>query len=159
MRPENEGMVSHGVGPPGLAICRCHTQAGIRLACLLLWCTLVKLKGKLPWLSVLAWVTSQHVDVFMLSMTGCVHCLAARGCAFVSKGPAGYLSACMLPGLLWCGTCMPSAQLLVQDDKGVKGVTFPQPAKGFRDFLFYDRSIQVSVGNRGSLTILVPKQS
>eukprot|EP00891_Asterochloris_glomerata_P000355 jgi/Astpho2/355/Aster-02232 len=45
------------------------------------------------------------------------------------------------------------------DDKGVKEVTFPQPAKGFRDFLFYDRSIQVSVGNRGSLTILVPKQS
>ena len=55
--------------------------------------------------------------------------------------------------------CMPSAQLFVQDNKGVKEVTFPQAAKGFRDFLFYDRSIQVSVGNRGSLTILVPQQS
>ena len=43
MQPENEGMVSQRVGPPGPAICMWHTQAGIRLASPPQWSMLVRM--------------------------------------------------------------------------------------------------------------------
>lgn len=42
----------------------------------------------------------------------------------------------------------------VQDDKGEIVWTAPEPMKGFRDFLYHDDQLQVSIGNRGSLTIM-----
>ena len=42
----------------------------------------------------------------------------------------------------------------LQDEEGTIMLTFPQPMEGFRDFLYYDEQLQISIGNRGSLTII-----
>ncbi len=43
---------------------------------------------------------------------------------------------------------------LAQDEEGKILLTFPEPMKGFRDFLYFDEQLQMSIGNRGSLTII-----
>ena len=45
----------------------------------------------------------------------------------------------------------------MQDDGGTIDLTFPQPMKAFRDFLYFDEQLQISIGNRGSLTIIEKK--
>lgn len=40
------------------------------------------------------------------------------------------------------------------DEDGKILLTFPEPMKGFRDFLYFDEQLQMSIGNRGSLTII-----
>ena len=42
----------------------------------------------------------------------------------------------------------------LQDEDGNILLTFPEPMKGFRDFLYFDEQLQMSIGNRGSLTII-----
>ena len=41
-----------------------------------------------------------------------------------------------------------------QDEEGKILLSFPEPVKGFRDFLYFDEQLQMSIGNRGSLTII-----
>ena len=41
-----------------------------------------------------------------------------------------------------------------QDEEGKILLSFPEPMKGFRDFLYFDEQLQMSIGNRGSLTII-----
>lgn len=43
---------------------------------------------------------------------------------------------------------------LSQDEEGKILLKFPEPMKGFRDFLYFDEQLQMSIGNRGSLTII-----
>lgn len=43
---------------------------------------------------------------------------------------------------------------LLQDEEGKIMLTFPQPMQGFRDFLFFDEDLQITIGNRGSLVII-----
>ena len=45
----------------------------------------------------------------------------------------------------------------LQDEDGKVLLTFPEPMKGFRDFLYFDEQLQMSIGNRGSLTIIQQK--
>ncbi|DBA98580.1 TPA: hypothetical protein ACH3X1_014381 [Trebouxia sp. C0004] len=40
------------------------------------------------------------------------------------------------------------------DEDGKILLKFPEPMKGFRDFLYFDEQLQMSIGNRGSLTII-----
>ncbi|DBB15701.1 TPA: hypothetical protein ACH3X3_003908 [Trebouxia sp. C0006] len=40
------------------------------------------------------------------------------------------------------------------DEEGKILLSFPEPMKGFRDFLYFDEQLQMSIGNRGSLTII-----
>ncbi|KAA6420785.1 MAG: hypothetical protein FRX49_09174 [Trebouxia sp. A1-2] len=40
------------------------------------------------------------------------------------------------------------------DEEGKILLKFPEPMKGFRDFLYFDEQLQMSIGNRGSLTII-----
>lgn len=40
------------------------------------------------------------------------------------------------------------------NDDGEIVWTAPQPMKGFRDFLYHDHELQISLGNRGTLTII-----
>ena len=42
----------------------------------------------------------------------------------------------------------------LQDEEGKILLTFPQPMHGFRDFLFFDEELQITIGNRGSLVII-----
>ena len=53
-------------------------------------------------------------------------------------------------------SCSRPAKLgvLLQDEEGKINLTFPQSMKGFRDFLYFDEELQISIGNRGSLTII-----
>lgn len=43
---------------------------------------------------------------------------------------------------------------LLQDEEGKIMLKFPQPMHGFRDFLFFDEQLQITIGNRGSLVII-----
>lgn len=43
------------------------------------------------------------------------------------------------------------------DEEGKILLKFPEPMKGWRDFLYFDEQLQISIGNRGSLTILQQK--
>ncbi|KAL3136183.1 hypothetical protein ABBQ32_007197 [Trebouxia sp. C0010 RCD-2024] len=40
------------------------------------------------------------------------------------------------------------------DDEGKISLTFNQPMQAWRDFLFFDEQLQISIGNRGSMTII-----
>jgi len=55
-----------------------------------------------------------------------------------------------LAGTLTVRHCL----LTMQDEEGKVLLTFPEPMKGFRDFLYFDEELQISIGNRGSLTII-----
>jgi len=50
--------------------------------------------------------------------------------------------------------CSISFCALSQDEEGKILLQFPEPMKGFRDFLYFDEQLQMSIGNRGSLTII-----
>lgn len=45
----------------------------------------------------------------------------------------------------------------MQDEDGKLLLKFPEPMKGFRDFLYHNEQLQISIGNRGSLTVLEQK--
>ena len=42
----------------------------------------------------------------------------------------------------------------LQDEDGKILLTFPKPVKDFRDYLYFDEQLQMSIGNGGSLTII-----
>ena len=53
-----------------------------------------------------------------------------------------------------CGFQPLSHLVAMQDEDGKILLKFPEPMKGFRDFLYFDEQLQISIGNRGSLTII-----
>lgn len=43
---------------------------------------------------------------------------------------------------------------MLQDEEGKISLTFPQPMQAWRDFLFFDEQLQITIGNLGSLVII-----
>ncbi len=73
---------------------------------------------------------------------------------FVASAFVPCLSHACCTATLQRMVCSISFCALSQDEEGKILLQFPEPMKGFRDFLYFDEQLQMSIGNRGSLTII-----